>query len=451
MTTPPLDPHQHFYEVEELAQLSLAELQALWDNVQTEDQAYLVRVFEREASKRQIVEDLDESQMAHYFLQQYQTLGFVPAGDVWLKIPPDIREQYKHGVVDAPDENATASTTTSFPRWLMLLAIPFVCLMVFALMRMLGGGSDSEGVTLLATNTPTSTATLSPTPTPTLLPSLTPFALSGFDDAIAAGERANRRYYPVQLQIFPSPDAQPRVFIVQQTSIRVAEWQYDPNPDVVSWLGGLLIRPVLGVPFSTANLELFRSLNEQSVFVVTMNTGDILQFTFAQQQQVLRTSTHIFQQTAPGLVLALIGETARDGTPTDVRYVVLADYPAEQELGALPAVTPATPTPTATPAPPTSADVQVQLGRISVDDATLRVRLTISNPTAHDIDLQPSDFTLILGYIPQPQGISVQADIAPFTLPANTRQGITLMFPYNGEGYATLTILGRIWGLDVGG
>jgi hypothetical protein len=151
------------------------------------------------------------------------------------------------------------------------------------------------------------------------------------------------------------------------------------------------------------------------------------------------------------LVLALIGETARDGTPTDVRYVVLADYPAEQELGALPAVTPATPTPTATPAPPTSADVQVQLGRISVDDATLRVRLTISNPTAHDIDLQPSDFTLILGYIPQPQGISVQADIAPFTLPANTRQGITLMFPYNGEGYATLTILGRIWGLDVGG
>jgi hypothetical protein len=54
--------------------------------------------------------------------------------------------------------------------------------------------------------------------------------LSGFDDAIAAGERANRRYYPVQLQIFPSPDAQPRVFIVQQTSIRVAEWQYDPNP-----------------------------------------------------------------------------------------------------------------------------------------------------------------------------------------------------------------------------
>jgi hypothetical protein len=76
MTTPPFDPHQHFYEVEELAQLSLAELQALWDNVQTEDQAYLVRVFEREASKRQIVEDLDESQMAHYFLQQYQTLGF---------------------------------------------------------------------------------------------------------------------------------------------------------------------------------------------------------------------------------------------------------------------------------------------------------------------------------------------------------------------------------------
>jgi hypothetical protein len=48
----------HFYELTELADLSLQELQALWDTVPSEEQAYLVRVFEREADKRQVVEDL---------------------------------------------------------------------------------------------------------------------------------------------------------------------------------------------------------------------------------------------------------------------------------------------------------------------------------------------------------------------------------------------------------
>jgi hypothetical protein len=39
--------HQHFYELEELSALSLPELQSLWDSIPSEEQIYLVRVFER--------------------------------------------------------------------------------------------------------------------------------------------------------------------------------------------------------------------------------------------------------------------------------------------------------------------------------------------------------------------------------------------------------------------
>ena len=65
-----LDAETHFFELQELADLSLTDLQAVWDSVSSEDQTYLVRVFEREANKRQIIEDIDESRMARYFLEQ---------------------------------------------------------------------------------------------------------------------------------------------------------------------------------------------------------------------------------------------------------------------------------------------------------------------------------------------------------------------------------------------
>jgi hypothetical protein len=35
------------------------------------------------------------------------------------------------------------------------------------------------------------------------------------------------------------------------------------------------------------------------------------------------------------MVLVLIGETFNDGAPTDLRYVVMASYPADQELSRL--------------------------------------------------------------------------------------------------------------------
>lgn len=571
----------HFFELSELENLSLQELQSLWDTVPTEEQAYLVRVFEREADKRQVVEDLDEARMAVYFLEQYREIGFVPAGDVWVKVPLSIREQYKLPLMTGSDEDVdttaspdAASAKTGLPKWIFLLAVPFACLIIFAIIRVATGAnsaSDSQEIVLEPSITPSPTATLSPTPTVTPLPpTATPFALSGFDDAITAGDRASREYYPVQLQVFANPETLPRVFIVQEQAIGIAEWRFDSNPDVVSWLGGMLVRPVLGLPFSQSNLELFRSLTPNSVFVITMNTGNVLQFVYQDMQQVGRADISYFRQDAPSLVLVLIGETFADGSPTDLRYLVRANYPNEQELGALntntraiipmqtahnisdlsisvqaarlvtsPNLPPdlayavldvqlvsgetAVPTNsliwlleltaasgerflpdvnastfgncalleelipantatcisigfvvsryatearlflgnspdnltvfeaalTALPTMISPSDLDVQLGRISYTNTTLTVRARIFNPTDQAISLSAADFSLVLGFVPNPTGMAITPVFETRTLEPSDALDIVLDFPYAGEGFGMLTLLGRVWGISV--
>jgi hypothetical protein len=562
-----------FFELDELTQMSLTDLQSLWESVPTEDQAYLIRVFEREANKRQIIEDIDEARMAQYFLEQYQQIGFVPAGDVWLKIPTNMQEQYKRPLSTPIDDEDALKTPTSgtstFPRWLLLLVVPFACLMIFTVMRMASGGANSDAVALVATITPSPTPSATPTNTPTPPPAtVTPFALSGFDDAIVSGQRASRRYYPVQLQIFPNRTSQPRVFIVQEQEIGVAEWGFDNNPDIVSWLSGMVVKPVLGVPFSQANLELFRDLDDEAVFAVTMNTGNVLQFVYGSTEQVTRTNTSHFRQDAPGLVLVLMNERFSDGTPTDLRYLVQAQYPADQELPALTQQTTAlVPMQTAknlgdvsltitsvrlvetsalppelaylvldvqlvtgentlmsnslvwqldvvgerfapdanasqagdcapleavlnansatcasvgfitsryldearlfvgtspddlipfaleiTPliAQPTVHDLDLQLGRIYVTSDALNVNARIFNPTASPITISASDFALVLGFVPNPTGNPIRTFFETTTLAPQTALDVTLSFAYEGEGFAQLTLLGRVWSVDMG-
>ncbi|MCI0712733.1 MAG: hypothetical protein L0154_21435 [Chloroflexi bacterium] len=577
-----LNADKNFFEVSELAVMSLEELQILWDSVPTEDQAYLVRVFEREADKRQVVEDLDECRMARHFLEQYQQMGFVPAADVWLKVPVAVREQYRLPFVDetAVDETTHGSNAAAplakksgLPKWLLLLALPFACLVIFAVIRMATAGSrrsDEEAVSVLPSATPSPTATLTPTITPSPLPpTATPFSLSGFDDTIASGERASRDYYPVQLQVFPNRQTLPRVYIVQEQDIAIAEWRFDPNPDVVSWLSGMIIRPVLGVPFSPANLDLFRSLDAESVFVVTMNTGDVLQFVFAERRQVGRAETAFFQQDKPGLVLVLMGETFADGSPTDLRYLVEASYPIHQEIARLQADAQASVVPMGTSQfiedssltvqdarlvasnnlPPDLAyaliDVQVlstsnavspsawqwwlelpaserltldpnasavgtcasvntdipaatatcvslgfitantiengrllvtsntdeetvfdvqftpvalelsassldvQLERVSYTTDSLTVEARIFNATEEALTITATDISLILGFVPQPSGMTIHPAFEPATLQPTTAMDISLNFPYSGEGYGMLTMMERVWAIQI--
>jgi hypothetical protein len=341
----------------------------------------------------------------------------------------------------------------------------------------------------------------------------------------------------------------------------VTEWNFDRNPDVVSWLGGMLVRPVLGVPFSESNLTLFRALNAKSVFVVTMNTGQVLQFTYQDTQQIPRTDTRHFRQDTPGLALVLIGETFDDGMPTDLRYWIEATYPSDQEVARLSADAPDVvpmgtvrdldgltlavqaarwmPSPELPPDvglvqidlqlqthaddlnPSTiqpllligsqqiasdpnaarvgncaplesvipantatcvtlgfvaarsnnarlqiggglfdipitlpeevvdSARLDIQLERVARTDIRLQVAARIFNPTDQPIPLTAQDFALELGFIPNPSGMRVNPVFESIWVAPGAAVDVALVFPYAGEGFATLTLLERVWSVEV--
>ena len=115
-------------------------------------------------------------------------------------------------------------------------------------------------------------------------------------------------------------------------TVRAAEWNYDLNPDIASFVNGMSVRPVIGIPWSEENAAWFASMDEGAVFNLTMNTGAILRYEFAAKTEVRRSDTRIFRQVGPGLVLLLIGETDDEGLPTATRTLVTATYPPEQEL-----------------------------------------------------------------------------------------------------------------------
>ncbi|MBZ0296900.1 MAG: hypothetical protein K8L99_30345, partial [Anaerolineae bacterium] len=138
--------------------------------------------------------------------------------------------------------------------------------------------------------------------------------------------------YPVNLQvILPDGDA-PRVWVVQRRRVQASEWNFDPKPDTASFVNGMSVRPVIGIPWSEENESYFDDIGEGVSFLLTMNTGAVLRFEFDERREVRRSETSIFRQVSPGLVLLLIGETDDDGLPTATRTLVTATYPPEQEL-----------------------------------------------------------------------------------------------------------------------
>jgi hypothetical protein len=170
------------------------------------------------------------------------------------------------------------------------------------------------------------------TPTPEVSPTPTPLALEAQDDVITDGDADRAVAYPVNLQVILPDDSAPRVWVVQRRSVRAAEWNYDPNPDIASFVSGMSVRPVIGIPYSEENAAWFASMQAGAVFNLTMNTGAILRYEFAAKTEIRRSDTSIFRQVSPGLVLLLIGETDADGLPTATRTLITATYPPEQEL-----------------------------------------------------------------------------------------------------------------------
>jgi hypothetical protein len=586
-----LDADKRYFSPDELATLALEQLETLWGSVPTEEQNQLTQAFEAEAGKRNIIEDAEEAQLASRLLAEYGRTGLVPAGDVFVKVPSHLRERYANQALGSGQDESESSDSATvpakkvasklpFPPWLLLLAIPFACLVIFAVGRaaLSGGSADAASAgnrrpTARPTLTMTPSVTPSPRPTATPVPpTATPFALGNFDDTIERGDTQDQSYFPVQLQVFPGGDLGPRVFIVQEQSVELADWRYDPNPDVVSWLSGMQVRRVLGMPYSEANSELLQSLNDRSVLAVTMNTGETLQFVFKSRALVSRADTTLFQQNAPGLVIVLIGHKDANGFPTEQRFVIEATYPIDQEVSQLAArasaltpmntlaqvgplrlsalsaqlVTPPDlPTEvalalvdvqlvtqdTSVPlrqwrwymetdsapgerylldlgllqgvalancealndvspntsvcatlafivpraarvgkllvgpddgqlaafrldlqAPPvqiSTSDLQVQLDQVSYTANSLEVQARLFNPTSAAIPLTATDFGVVLGFVANPTGQALMARFDAQQIEAGQALDIRLSFPYAGEGFATLTLAGYVWGVTV--
>ncbi|MEM9955085.1 MAG: hypothetical protein AAF846_25985 [Chloroflexota bacterium] len=313
------------HEVAQLEAMSLADIEQIWDLVSTEDRDYLTRRYRKSIRTHGISSDEQEISMAYQYLQRYAYEGLVPAGDQWVRISASRRQQLKTRQTDTAEIDDDEGV--GIP-WMTVAVAGFgIFLLIFVLSRVLGG--DDEEVTIadtVLTSTPTVTFTPSPTATITSMPTATPIALVESDSFIQAGDGRNHAWFPVQLQVLGADETQPRVFIVQEREIALTEWTFDPNLDVASWISGIHVHSVFGISHSESNAEWMTSLSNGAQFVIRMNTGSELVYTYAETQALGRENTTLLRQDQPGIVLVLIGETGSDGLPTSRRTFVTGTY-----------------------------------------------------------------------------------------------------------------------------
>jgi hypothetical protein len=321
----------------------------------------------------------------------------------------------------------------------------FTCLLIFLLM-MAGGDDDDPDPTAEAAN-PFASPTLRQTVTPT------PIALEEQDTIIKDGDREGSRTlsYPVGLQIYPLGEQQPRVFVVQRRAVEYSEWEYDPNPDTASYLLGMAVRRVVGIPWSAENEALFARLHEGAVFHLVLNTGAVTEYRFERKTKVRRSDTAAFRQISPGLVLVLIGELDSDGAPTATRSLVLARYEAEQELtraGFLstdiertaPLATPTPMIPTATPLPARDLLYVELVSAATSPDGYLVTELRLYNGQFEPVTIYPDDIRIAFGHQPHPPG-PWQAAAGFETMTLLPGQALDLSITWVWEGWMPFVAL----------
>lgn len=316
-----------YHSVEELESLSLAELQALWELVPTDRQKAYRAAYDREVRNAGAIGSDDlEGRVAAELLTRYRESALVPVGSRWARTPQRVQQAAQENDLPETGDASTAATTGKpSPQLVAIFGVLIVIVVGFMLFRVIGGGGGNEV-------NPESTEEPSATSTPEVSPTPTPLALEAQDDVITGGDSERTTAYPVNLQVVSEDNSSPRVWVVQRRAVSAAEWNFDPNPDIASFVNGMSVRPVIGIPWSEDNAALFAAMDEGIVFNLTMNTGAILRYEFAAKTEVLRSDTRIFRQVGPGLVLLLIGEIDEDGLPTGTRTLVTATYPPEQEL-----------------------------------------------------------------------------------------------------------------------
>jgi len=425
-----------YHPVAALQTLSLTEVEALWELVPTERQRLYRAIYDRtRRDEGASGSDALEVQMVTQLLQRYSDKALVPVGAYWVPTPAQIQDAAKSDtpyLAVEPVEGAPKSK--KLPLALMLIGVGCVLLFGFLVLR-----SATGKVTTLNTGTLTHTAT--PTLARTYTP--TPFALDAQDAIIRGGSSgsSSSAVYPVNLRVTVDNAAQPRVFVVQRRIINTAEWNFDDDPDVASYLVGLSVHPVLGIPWSQANADLFQQAVPGSQFEIQMNTGVTLRFRCTTQVMVNRSDTNVFSQNRPGLTLVLFGDrSAAEQAQTENRLVLLADYVADPltlfSSLALPTVQVPTPTVTAT----LVQRVDVQLITVTKQTGQLAVRLRVFNGRSTPVTLDSSTVWLVYGYSERPVGPRISAHLAATNLEPGQAADLTLVFAWHGEPFAMLNV-----------
>jgi hypothetical protein len=429
-----------YYTVDELRAMTEGELLSLWELVPTERQRRYRTVYEREVrGAGAIGSDALESRVTDELLTRYITTALVPIGMRWTRTPARIQEAAKQGKDLVTPESQTFPAPSKSPALLLIGAgVVFAVMAFLVLPRFRGHGADTADLLSL-------TATATVTPGRSMTP--TPIALEEQDPVIRGGDTDRAVAYPINLRVQRDESEQPRVFVMQRRIIGTAEWNFDTNPDTASYIAGLTVRPVIGVPWSPDNAALFADVSDSMVFTLQMNTGAQLRFSFDARREVSRSDTEVFRQVAPGLVLVLIGERDVEDVPTATRTVILANYMPDGELSRdnaidalLPTVT-ATGTPLSNPsvAPYTGLDVQIISVETSPDRVTIRCQLY--NGSDRVLHIGQDTIWIIYGYRAKPQGPRLlSTGLVEFDLMPGQAAQMTVYFPWNGEPDSVLGI-----------
>jgi hypothetical protein len=442
----------NYHTLDELQALSLPELAALWELVPTDRQRRYKTVYDREVKQAGAVgSDALEKQVAEELLHRYQTTALVPIGARWARTPTRIQEAVRNETdLVAPEAVEEQNRPKKPPVAILVVAGAAFVLMLFFILPRLGGRGQSTAANATLTMTATLTATPGKSPTPT------PIALEQQDVVIQGGDSSRTVAFPVNLRVALPGSSQPRVFVVQRRVIQTAEWNFDPNPDTASYIAGLTVRPIIGVPYSPENAALFGSIAEGTTFTLQMNTGAALRFIFDQRLTVSRSDTGIFRQVGPGLVLALIGEHDASGAPTATRIVVTANYASDQELardgaltGLLPTLVP-TQTPSPSPTLPPFSQLEVQVIAVNTIPGRITAQLRLFNGQPQPVHIAPDTIWLALGYAPQPDGPRMPAEeLAPFDLLPGQAADLTLSWSWVGEPYGSLGVGDYHYGISL--
>jgi hypothetical protein len=443
----------NYHSVDDLNELSLAELNALWELVPTDRQRRYKAVYDREVKNAGAAgSDALEQQVAAELLTRYVSTALVPIGSRWARTPGRIQETAKQNNDLVAPETLDAERKPKKPPVTLFAVVGVVfVIIVFLIISRLGGRGDKVAMNLTVTTTATHTATPGRSPTPT------PIALEDQDPVIRGGDSDRAAAYPVNLRVALPNARQPRVFVVQRRIVQTAEWNFDTNPDTASYIAGLTVRPVMGVPFSPENAALFGNMTDGTTFTLQMNTGAALRFTFEQRLEVSRSDTGIFRQIGPGLVLVLIGERGLDNAPTATRQVITATYAPDQELnrnGALMGLLPTLePTATPTPAPTLPAFSRLDVTLISVETTLGRItaKLRIFNGQTESVRIGRGMIWLALGYAPEPQGPRLTAQgLTPFDLLPGQAADVTIYWAWAGEPFGSLGVGEYRYNVEIG-